>query len=73
MLKLLIAILFIAMVISLTSGFVFLMKDHASSNKKRLMWALGIRIALAAALIGTIAYGIWSGQLQVGAPWSNRY
>ncbi|RMA82164.1 DUF2909 domain-containing protein [Umboniibacter marinipuniceus] len=73
MLKILIAVLFIAMVISLTSGFVFLMKDHAASNKRRLMWALGVRIALATALIGTIAYGIWSGQLQVGAPWSNRY
>jgi len=69
LLKLLIVILFIAVLISLTSGLVFLLKDMNVPDSKRALYALGIRIALAAALMGTIAYGIQSGRLKSTAPW----
>ncbi len=73
MIKVVIALLFLAMIVSLTTGFVFLIKDQGQGNKRRTLLALGIRISLAIALVITVAYGIYSGQLQVGAPWSNSY
>lgn len=67
-LKIAIVILFIAMVISLFTGLTFMVKDQGN-GKKRQWYALGIRVALAASLLGLIAYGIQSGKLQFGAPW----
>lgn len=69
LLKLLIVILFIAVLVSLTSGLVFLLKDMNVPDSKRTLYALGIRIALAATLMATIAYGIHSGRLKSTAPW----
>ncbi len=70
-LKIIIVLLFIAMLLSLSSGLVFLMKDIGSS-RKRLLYALGIRIFLAVALVGTISWGIYSGQLGSQAPWDKK-
>ena len=71
MLKILILVLLVAVVISLFSGLVFLFKDD---NRKRTLYALGIRITLAALLLLTIFYGFYSGELEFGksAPWHNR-
>lgn len=69
LLKVMIVILFIAVLVSLTSGLVFLLKDMNVPDSKRTLYALGIRIALAAALMATIAYGIQSGRLKSTAPW----
>lgn len=71
LLKLLIVILFVAVLVSLTSGLVFLLKDMNIPDSKRTLYALGIRITLAAALMGTIAYGIQTGQLKNKTPWDN--
>jgi hypothetical protein len=71
LLKLLIVILFVAVLASLTGGLVFLLKDMEVPDSKRALYALGIRVALAAALMGTIAYGIQSGQLKNKTPWDN--
>lgn len=70
-LKVLIVILFIAVVISLSSALVFLMKDVGNS-RKRILYALGIRVSLAAALVGAIIYGFLSGQLGSTAPWDKN-
>lgn len=67
MLKAIIVILLIGVIISLASGLVFLMKDQGKS--RRLLGSLGIRVVLATALMLTVAYGFYSGQLKVGAPW----
>lgn len=67
MLKAAIVVLLIATVISLFSGLFFLVKDDSSSN--RLVIALSVRVALAAATIGLIAWGFYSGQLVSHAPW----
>jgi formate hydrogenlyase subunit 3/multisubunit Na+/H+ antiporter MnhD subunit len=68
MLKVIIFILLLAMIASLSTGFYFLVKDQGNS-RKRLMYALGIRVSLAALLLACIAYGIGTGQLGSQAPW----
>lgn len=71
MLKLLIIVLFIAVVISLSTSFVFLFKD-INSPSKRALYALGIRVICAALLLGTIFYGLYSGELGSHAPWDKK-
>ena len=70
MLKAVIVILFIAVVVSLSSGLVFLFKD-AETDRKRTLYALGTRIALAATLLAVVSWGLYTGELQLGtnAPW----
>ncbi|UTW44602.1 twin transmembrane helix small protein [bacterium SCSIO 12696] len=70
-LKIVIVLLLIAMVVSLTSGLVFLFKDLGS--RKRTLYALGIRIGLAALLVTAIVYGVHTGELSLQAPWHGRY
>jgi hypothetical protein len=71
MLKIIIVVLFIGVLISLFSGLTFLFKDAEAPESRRLLHALGVRIALAAALLASIGYGIYSGELRLGvnAPW----
>ncbi len=71
LLKTIIVVLFIAVLISLFSGLNFLVKDLGNS-KRRLLFALGTRITLAAMLLGTIAYGTYTGQLSSTAPWDRK-
>jgi RsiW-degrading membrane proteinase PrsW (M82 family) len=70
-LKVVIVLLFIGVLISLSSALVFLMKD-LGSPKKRILYALAVRIILAAALIATIIYGFYTGQLSSKAPWDRQ-
>lgn len=71
MLKIIILVLLLAVVASLFSGFYFLIKDQGNS-RKRILYALGIRVTLAAMLVSTIAYGIATGQLGSQAPWDQE-
>jgi hypothetical protein len=71
LLKIIIVLLFIGVLISLSSALVFLMKD-VGNPRRRTLYALGIRVVLATALIGTIAWGIYSGQLGSQAPWDKQ-
>ena len=68
LLKTLIVILFFAVLASLTSALFFLFKD-VGDDRKRTAYALGTRITLAAMLLSLVAYGVWSGQLALNAPW----
>ena len=70
-LKTIIVILFLAVVASLSSGLWFLLRD--SSEQKRTMLPLGVRVTLASLLLATVAYGILSGTLTIQAPWSGAY
>jgi hypothetical protein len=67
-LKIAIVTVFIALLISLGSAFFFLVQDQGKG--KRTLHSLGVRIALAVVLMGLIAYGMLTGQLQSQAPWS---
>ncbi len=55
-LKIAIVILFVAVVASLSSGLAFLLKDMNTSKSKRALYALGIRITLAATLLYWLRY-----------------
>jgi hypothetical protein len=70
-LKVVIFVLLIGVIISLFSGLVFLFKDAERTDSRRTLRALGVRITLAAALLGTMFYGFYTGQLRLGtsAPW----
>lgn len=68
-LKALIVFLFLAVLASLSSGLFFLLKDMGDSHSKRTLYALGIRVTLAALLLAAIAYGFYSGELHSTAPW----
>lgn len=72
LLKTIIVLLFIAILISLFGGLNFLVKDLGGNNKKRLLYALGIRVTLAVLLMGTIIYGAYTGQIKSQAPWDKQ-
>ena len=72
LLKTIIALLLIGVVISLFGGLNFLVKDLGDNNKKRLLYALGIRVTLAALLLATIIYGAYTGQIKSQAPWDKQ-
>ncbi|QKX16627.1 DUF2909 domain-containing protein [Microbulbifer sp. YPW1] len=72
-LKTIIVLLFLAVLASLTSALLFLLRDMGAPESKRTLYALGIRITLAALLLLTIWYGFHSGMLSNTAPWANKY
>lgn len=67
-LKVVVVILLVAVVCSLFSGLLFLVKD-TDNSRGRLAKALTLRITLTVLLMAVIAYGFWSGELRWGAPW----
>ncbi|MDA0978979.1 MAG: DUF2909 domain-containing protein [Proteobacteria bacterium] len=71
-LKVIIVILFIANLIALGSAFVTLIKDQGRGGKRTARLLL-VRVSLAAALLLVIAFGFYTGQLGVDAPWSGRF
>ncbi|WP_237068200.1 DUF2909 domain-containing protein [Microbulbifer guangxiensis] len=72
-LKVLIVLLFLAVLVSLSSALFFLLRDMGAPQSKRTLYALGIRISLAALLLLAIWYGFESGTLSNTAPWANKY
>lgn len=67
-LKTLILILFVLILLSLTGALTFLFRD-IGDKRKRLLYALGIRVGLAVLLAATLIYGFGSGRLTNTAPW----
>ncbi|AXY41381.1 DUF2909 family protein [Halomonas sp. JS92-SW72] len=61
LLKVLIALVFLAMLASLAAGAGFLLRDEAAS--RRLLVSLKLRVALAATLLGLLVYGFYAGGL----------
>ncbi|MEE4381635.1 MAG: DUF2909 domain-containing protein [Pseudomonadales bacterium] len=71
LLKFLIVVLFLSVLASLSSALFFLFKDQ-ENERKRALYALGTRIALAASLLGLVAWGLHTGQLTLAAPWHGQ-
>jgi hypothetical protein len=69
LLKILIIVLLLALIVSLFSGFYFLMVDQGDKNQRRTLHSLGVRVSLAVCLIALIVYGVASGQIRSQAPW----
>ena len=69
MLKFLIVVFMILLVGTLATGAFFLMVDQGDRSKRRLLHSLGVRVTLAAGLMGLIIYGVATGQLGRANPW----
>jgi hypothetical protein len=65
--KIIILILATAMLVSLFSSAFFLVKDKGSTS--RAFYTLRVRVTLALLILATLAIGITTGNLEVGAPW----
>ncbi|UZE96110.1 twin transmembrane helix small protein [Alkalimarinus alittae] len=63
MLKILIVVLLFAIIISLFSGLVFLVKDDGKST--RTVNALTVRVTLSVLLLALLVYAVLSGQLPI--------
>ncbi|WP_404297691.1 DUF2909 family protein [Halomonas sp.] len=61
LLKVLIALVFLAMLASLAAGAGFLLRDGAGS--RRLLMSLKVRVALTATLLCLLFYGFYAGGL----------
>jgi membrane associated rhomboid family serine protease len=72
LLKAAIVVLMLALVASLGSGFYFLMLDQGDKEKRRTFHSLGVRLAIAAALMALIIYGLASGRLGHLNPWDAK-
>jgi hypothetical protein len=74
LLKFVIVILLIGVVVSLFSGLLFLFRDAGRQDSRRTLYALGVRVTLAAALLLTVFYGFHTGELRLGtkAPWHDH-
>jgi hypothetical protein len=67
MLKFIIAVLALAMLVSLFSSAFFLLKDKG--NTVRAFYSLRVRVTIAMLLLLTIGYGLFTGQLGINSPW----
>lgn len=70
-LKIIILLLFAGVLLSLSSGLRFLLKDAGVPESKRTLYALGIRIILATVMMLCVFYGFYSGILSSTAPWDS--
>ena len=71
-LKIIILVLLIGVIASLTTALTFLLKDAGVPKSKRTLYALGIRITLAALMMICVGYGFYSGILTDSAPWDQQ-
>lgn len=67
-LKIIIVVLFVAILVTLGGAFVALMEDQGKSSK-RTANLLAVRVGLAALLVILVTYGVWTGTLGISAPW----
>ena len=67
MLRFIIAVLALAMLVSLFSSAFFLLKDKG--NTVRAIYSLRVRVTIAMLLLLTIGYGLFTGQLGLNSPW----
>ncbi|MBD7976671.1 MULTISPECIES: twin transmembrane helix small protein [Pseudomonas] len=67
MLKAAILLLLLAILISLFSALFFMVKDQG--HGRRMMYALYVRVGLAALTVSLIAWGFYSGHLQPHVTW----
>lgn len=70
-LKVVIVFLFVALLASLISGFLFLVKDRGRTL--RTWHSLTVRLVLAALLMGFLIFGVFTGRLGSKAPWDDRH
>jgi hypothetical protein len=71
LLKIVIVLLLLALIVSLGSGFYYLMLDQGDKSKRRLLHSLSVRLCLTVSLIAIVIYGVATGQLGHRNPWDS--
>ena len=71
MLRIAIVVLLLGILATLGVSLLYLFKDYGT--KPRAMTLLGVRLLLAATLLILIIWGLWTGELQLNAPWQGKY
>mgnify|MGYP003629341360 CR=1 len=66
--KTIIVLLLIGNIIALGIAFVTLMQDQGGAGKRTANWLL-VRVSLAILLVAAVAFGLWTGDLGMSAPW----
>jgi hypothetical protein len=69
LLKTSIFIVIALILLSLGSSLFFLLKDQGTTESKRTVYGLGVRVSLGILLIILITYGLYTGQLGNSVPW----
>ena len=69
LLKTAIFIVIALILLSLVSSLFFLLKDQGTTESKRAVYGLGVRVSLGVVLIILITYGLYTGQLGNRVPW----
>jgi flagellar biosynthesis protein FlhB len=69
LLKTAIFIVIALILLSLVSSLFFLLKDQGTTESKRTVYGLGVRVSLGVLLIILITYGLYTGQLGNSVPW----
>ena len=69
LLKTAIFIVIALILLSLVSSLFFLLKDQGTTESKRTVYGLGVRVSLGVVLIILITYGLYTGQLGNSVPW----
>jgi len=69
LLKISIIVLVLALLVSLGSGFYYLMKDQGDKTKRRTVNSLGLRLSIGLVLAAVIIYSVATGQLGNRNPW----
>ncbi len=69
MLKIFIIVLLLALLVSLGSGFYYLMKDQGDKTRRRTLHSLGVRLGIGITLAAVIIYSVATGQLGNRNPW----
>jgi hypothetical protein len=69
LLKIVICLLLLANIVALAMAYRAMMVDMGKSEGTRTAKYLTIRVALGAVTIGTVVFGMATGQLGVSAPW----
>ena len=64
--KAILVVFFLAAVVALSSGFFFLLKDRG--ERKRVAYALLIRVILCAVLVVLLIYGYYAGYIGLTSP-----
>lgn len=67
-LKVIIVILFLANLVALSGAFYTLLVDQGQGGKRTANLLL-IRVSLAVLLLLVVSFGLWSGTLNISAPW----
>ena len=71
LIKITIVILFFGNIIALAIALGALMKDQGKEGGTRTARFLLVRVSLALALLAVTAFGFYTGQLGISAPWYN--